>query len=94
MKLFKFTLGVYEAYGVFEDAQDAYNSRNKVDEQYDYLPVEITEVTVEGYEIILKPLNVIPEDRDELKAWLTERGIEFTPQLGTEKLKELAQQNL
>lgn len=91
MKLYKYTCGDYEKYGVAADDNDAYERRATVDPNFHYLPVTIEELRIEGYEIIVKP-NV-PDDREALKAWLTERNIPFTPQVGIDKLRELALQH-
>lgn len=94
MKLYQYTCGDFERYGVAADEDDAYEHRAKVDPTFHYLPVVIEEVRVEGYEIIVKPVSNVPEDREALKAWLTERNIPFTAQWGADKLKELALQHV
>lgn len=94
MKLYQYTCGDYEKYGVGKDETDAYERRASVDPTFHYLPVTIIELHVEGYEITVKPVSVVPEDRESLKAWLTERNIPFTAQSGTDKLKELALQHV
>lgn len=96
MKLFRYISGVDERYGAAEDEKDAYDRRREVDHTFHFLPVRIEEVTLEGYEITLKPIkqskppNFEKMDRDALKAWLKDNNIEFTPQWGEEKLRELA----
>lgn len=92
MKVFKYTCGDYEKYGVAEDESDAYERRAEVDPTFHYLPVTIEELRIEGYEIAVNPS--VPEDREALKEWLTKRDVPFTPQLGTDKLKELALQSI
>lgn len=94
MKLYRYICGDFEKYGVGDGAEDAYERRSEVDPTFHYLPVTIDEVRIDGYEITVKAASVVPEDRDELKAWLTEREIPFTPQLGTDKLKELVLQHV
>lgn len=103
MKLFKFTLGVNEKYGVFHDAQEAYDKRESVDVQFHYTPVEIEEVRVEGYEIILKPVEQKQDtpagpfdnfSKDELKTYLTDKGIKYHPSTGEVKLRELASKSV
>jgi hypothetical protein len=51
MKLFRFTMGHVDLLGAFEDATDAYERRNEVDHTFDWTPVVIEEVVLEGYEI-------------------------------------------
>lgn len=94
MKIFKYTCGDYEKYGVAADDNDAYERRSEVDQTFHYLPVTIEELRIDGYEISVKSVSTVPEDREALKVWLTERDIPFTPQLGTDKLKELALQHV
>lgn len=94
MKLYQYTCGDYQKYGVGDDESDAYTRRAEVDPTFHYLPVTIEEVSVDGYEITVKSSSSVPEEREALKAWLTEREIPFTPQSGTDKLRELALQHV
>lgn len=94
MKLYKYTFGDWEKYGPANDDTNAYERRVSIDPQFHYVPVTIEEVKLEGYEIAVSPISEIPTERDALKAWLTERNIEFTPQWGDAKLKELALQHI
>lgn len=66
---------------------------------------KVTLVAVDGYTITVtqnKPIQGITEpshivhtlDRDGLKEWLTNHNIEFTPQWGEQKLRELALQHV
>lgn len=60
MKLFNIGLpGQTQTLFVAKDKKDAYERRTEVDHTFDFLPVEIEEVTVEGYDIRLY------KDRDE-----------------------------
>lgn len=110
MKLYKYTCGDHEAYGVAENDQDAYDRRAEVHPTFHYIPVKMEEVKVEGYEISVTPLNdgaepgkvvhyredqshIVNMDRDQLKALLKSLNIEFTPQWGRDKLREIALQN-
>jgi hypothetical protein len=68
MKLYRYTCGDHEKYGVAPDEQEAYERREEVDATFHYLPVTIEEVTVEGYELILKPLEGDSEPRRGRKA--------------------------
>jgi hypothetical protein len=93
MKLFQLTVGNTQKYGVAHNAEEMQQKLGEVDYTFAYLPVQIEEVTVEGYEITVKPyegVNLNKLDRDGLKAWLTEKNVEFTPQWGEAKLRELA----
>jgi hypothetical protein len=94
MKLYKYTFGDWEKYGPANDDSDAYERRVSVDHQFHYVPVVIEEVILEGYEITVSPVSEIPTEREALKSWLTERNIEFTPQWGDAKLRELAIQHI
>jgi hypothetical protein len=93
MKLFKYTCGDIEKYGVGIDEDDAYARREQVEQTFYFLPVTIEELKVEGYEITVKPSNDLPSDRDELKAWLSSHNIEYVAQWGIEKLREAALQS-
>lgn len=93
MKLYKYTFGDWERYGAANDDTDAFERRMDIDPQFHYVPVEIEQVTLQGYEITVTPSSNLPSDREGLKVWLTERGIEFTPQWGEAKLRELALQH-
>jgi hypothetical protein len=106
MKLYKYTFGEWENYGPAIDDADAFERRIGIDPQFHYVPVTIEEVKLEGYEITVTERNddtVIsallskhPDtlDRDQLKNWLTIKGIPFTPQWGEDKLRELALQHV
>lgn len=95
MKLFRYTMGTDEKYGVSADHEAAYNQRGKVDSNYEYLPVAIEEVTVPDYEIILKPTTDKPSadeverwESDELRSYLDKIEVEHKPQWNTKKLRE------
>ena len=62
MKLFKLTVGLIEKYGVAEDEQDMYERRSDVDYSFDYLPVIVEEIAVDGYEITVNPLAIVGEE--------------------------------
>lgn len=105
MRLYRYTLGGLDKFGVAADETDAYNQRATIDPTFDYLPVMIEEVQVEGYEITVVPFelkqgvkepnhSVHGMNRDELKAWLTEHGITYTAQWGEDRLRELALQHV
>lgn len=67
-----------------------------------FRPFKVKLVEVEGYTISVtkaaqksrqKAKDPSELDRDGLKEWLTNKGIEFTPQWGEQKLRELALQH-
>lgn len=102
MKVFELAIGTTRRYVAAENEAAAQRSGENAELNPDicYLPFSVTEVTVPGYEITVYPegtaLNAlsgsnIPEDREELKDWLTERGIEFTANWGDKRLRELAE---
>lgn len=134
MKLFKFEMGS-EKLGAFKDAEDAYERRTEVDHTYDYLPVKITEVVLEGYEIVVRSVSepdeppvdgdqtleeVVEEivgewprielsrenrtitladdieqwDKPQLREYLDANNIEYVPQWGVKRLKELVLENV
>jgi hypothetical protein len=90
MKLFRVSIGHTELFAAGIDTEDIYNRRESLDHTFAYLPIVIEEVKVEGYEITVTANNGIPNDREGLKAWLTAHNIDFTPQWGEAKLRELA----
>ena len=95
MKLFKYICGADERYGIAADEQDAYAKRAKIDPTFHFLNVRIEEVSVPGYKITITPDNSIKDEFDDmdkaaLRAWLDSRNIEYTPQLGESKLREVA----
>lgn len=51
MKLFKLSVGDVERLAVANDKQEMFERRAEVEPSFDYLPVEIEEVTVPGHEI-------------------------------------------
>lgn len=55
MKLFKLRMGHDEKLSVAESLEDMYERRGEVDATYEYLPVDIEEVTVPGYVITATP---------------------------------------
>jgi hypothetical protein len=92
MKLYKISIGHIETYAVGEDAADVFQRKAEYDPSFDYLPIAIEEITVEGYDITVSSVggSVDTMNRDQLKQYLTERAIEFVPQWGDTKLRELA----
>jgi hypothetical protein len=93
MKLFQLTVGNTQKFGVAHNAEEMQEKLGEVDYTFAYLPVQIDEVTVQGYEITVKPsskVNLDNLDRDGLKAWLEDNSIEYTPQWGEARLREHA----
>jgi hypothetical protein len=66
MKLFKYQMGSDEKLGVAKDSKDAYERRTEVDHTFAFLPVNISEVTLEGYQITLTPVEK-KEPKKEVK---------------------------
>ena len=57
MKLYKLSVGDVERLAVAKDEEEMFERRAEVEPSFDYLPVQIEEVTVEGYEIVAKPIG-------------------------------------
>jgi hypothetical protein len=54
MKLYKYICGIDEKYGAATDEKDAYERRLEVDPTFHFLPVRIEEVTIDGYEVVVR----------------------------------------
>lgn len=96
MQIFELSIGTTRRYIAAVDGDDAYKRGTDPEQQPDlyFLPFDIKQVTVPGYVIELTPETVelrddLPNEREDMKAWLTERGVEFNPRLGDAKLQEL-----
>lgn len=59
MRLFKISIGNIEKLAVGKDEQDIYERKAEIDHTFDYLPVTIEEVTVEGHTITVTPDAVV-----------------------------------
>lgn len=98
MNIYELECGYIRRFVAAEDEQDAYakGTDAQLNPDLHYLPFTIRLVEVEGYTITATPVASDPKDmnRDELKQWLTDRGIEFTAQWGESKLRELALQHV
>lgn len=57
MKLFLYEFAHDRKYGAFNDKDEAYDKRGEVDPNYHWMPVEISEVVVEGYDIAIAPIG-------------------------------------
>jgi hypothetical protein len=101
MKLYRVSIGHTELFAAGIDEADIYNRRESLDHTFAYLPIVIEEVKLEGYTInvsadapvqgISDPSHIVHTlDRDGLKSWLSEHDVEFVPQWGEQKLRELA----
>lgn len=100
LKLFRYTCGLDDKFGAATDEQDAYDRRAEVDSTFDFVGVQIEEITVPGFEFAIYPegtaLNAVTEDkfdgmeRDDLKVWLDERNIAYTANWGDKRLRETA----
>lgn len=57
----------------------------------------VRKVEIEGYEVVVKPIEETTPfdgwDKPKLREWLDEKGIQYTPQWGEAKLRELALQH-
>jgi hypothetical protein len=58
-KLYRYTLGNIDRFGVADDADEAHAKRSEVDHTFEFLPVLIEEVQLEGYTI-----NVTKDDQE------------------------------
>lgn len=97
MNIYEMGIGNIKFFVVAEDEADA--KKQAADPaKYPgshYLPVKPTLVSVPGYEITAYPEVEAPDElteREELKAILVGRGVEFNPRLGDAKLRELVEQ--
>jgi len=100
LKLFKFTCGLDEKIGVFKDEKEAYERRTEVDPTFHFLPVQIDEITVPGYEIAITPIKQTVEpmaddeftamDRKALLDFLKTNSVEYKPHWGEQKLLDAA----
>jgi len=61
MKLFRFTVGYDEKFYPFENEREAYERRAEVDPTFTWLPVQIQEISIPGYTIMVVPENATTE---------------------------------
>jgi hypothetical protein len=99
MNIYELSFGIIRKFIVAKDEQEAYNIGTNADLHPDihFRPFEIVPIEVEGYTVTVTPnesQNFDTMSRDELKDWLKEHDIEFTPQWGEQKLRELALQHV
>lgn len=57
MKLFKLEIGNTTAYAAADSLEDMEKRKAEVDETFAFLPVQIEELTLEGFEISVTPLE-------------------------------------
>lgn len=63
MKLYRLTMGITEYFAAAENEEDMYERREEVDPTFSYLPVQIEELKIDGYEITVTPLEDKPKRR-------------------------------
>jgi hypothetical protein len=97
MNVYELSLGFTKHFVAARDEEHAYEQGTDAEKFPDihYLPFVITQVTIPGVTITALADNKPIEDMDksELKQWLKGRNVAFTPQLGEDKLRELALQH-
>jgi hypothetical protein len=65
-KIFVFSLpGVENKLLVADNQEEAFERRGEVDPAYEYLPVNVSELEIEGFDIHAKPKTVKPEEPEE-----------------------------
>jgi len=107
MNIYELEAGSIRKFVVAKDEVDARNQGSDPVKHPDlhFRAFTVTSVHVEGYTINATPnepkkankadkVKIEKMDRDQLKEWLTDKGIEFTPQSGEAKLRELALANV
>lgn len=98
MNVYELSLGFTKHFVAARDDEHAYEQGTDAERFPDihYLPFIITQVTIPGFTITAsadnKPIEQM--DKGELKQYLKAKGIEFTPQWGEDKLRELALNNV
>lgn len=65
MKLFEITLGSNRHFIVAKNEEEAFERRAEVDHSYDYLPVQVSELKIEGYNIHAKKKEEKQEEHSE-----------------------------
>ena len=99
MKLYKYTCGDDTKVGVAKDEKDAYERRGEVDPTFSFLPVQIEEYEIPGYEIVIRPVveaeepfDIEAADATQLRKFLRERGIQFFNGAKADELRALARE--
>jgi hypothetical protein len=107
MKLFELCIGDLRRLVSAESAEEARRIGQDPTKHPDihFMPFEVREFVLPGYVITVTPEADVqaredappddpeaPDEREALKAWLTERGIEFKKNWSTERLRELVEQ--
>jgi hypothetical protein len=75
MKLFRLTLGSTEKFGVAKNEKEMYKERAEIDPTFDYTPVVIEEVKVDGFVIELRPEGEQESERLDEDDEITEENI-------------------
>jgi hypothetical protein len=57
LKLFKLEIGNHLVYAAAESLEDMTERKEEVDPTFAFLPVQIEEMTIEGYEITVTPTD-------------------------------------
>lgn len=98
MKLYKYTSGLDEKFGVAADEQDAYERREEVDATFHFLPARIEEVIIPGYVITITKAaggdQFDAMDLTKLREWLDANGVEYASQAREAKLRDMARASL
>jgi alkanesulfonate monooxygenase SsuD/methylene tetrahydromethanopterin reductase-like flavin-dependent oxidoreductase (luciferase family) len=63
LKIFEITLGSNRHIIVAKDAEEALERRAEVDATYDYLPVQVNELKIDGYDIVVEKKKLKKEDK-------------------------------
>lgn len=67
MKIFEITLGSNKNLIVAKNKEEAFEKRAEVDPSYDYLPVEVNELKIDGYDIVVEKEKPKKEEKEEVK---------------------------
>jgi hypothetical protein len=63
MKIFELTLGTNRHLIVANNEEEALERRAEVDATYDYLPVQVNELKIDGYDIVVEKEKPKKEDK-------------------------------
>lgn len=66
MKIFELSLGTNKHLMIAKNSEDAYERRAEVDHSYDYLPVEVKELEIEGYDIHVEKVKEKKVEEDNV----------------------------
>jgi hypothetical protein len=65
MKLFRLMMGSIEKFGVAKDAEEMFEKRAEIEPAFEYTPVQIEEVQLDGYEISVKAKRDEPPEKSK-----------------------------